>query len=175
VTFEEYARLRLDSLLRFAVVLTGDRNVAEDIVQDVLLKARSRWQRIAEVELPEAYVRRMVVNEFVSYRRRWWRLIPWPTMPEPGASVPDHAASVVDRQVLRDLLADLPSRQRAVLVLRYYEGLSDHEIAHLIGCRTVTVRGYAARALAALRISAGPAHQWPSSDGTEQPARRSVP
>jgi RNA polymerase sigma-70 factor (sigma-E family) len=167
--------LRLGSLLRFAVVLTGDRNVAEDIVQDVLLKAQRRWQRIAAVELPEAYIRRMVVNEFVSFRRRWWRLVPWPAVPEPRASVPDHAVPVVDRQVLRDLLAALPPRQRAVLVLRYYEGLSDQEIAHLLGCRAVTVRGYAARALAALRISAGPAHQWPPPDGIDLTARRSIP
>jgi RNA polymerase sigma-70 factor (sigma-E family) len=174
VTFDELVRLRLPSLLRFAVVLTGDRTVAEDVVQDVLLKARGRWQRIVALELPEAYVRRMVVNELVSFRRRWWRLIPSPAVPARRATVADHAASIVDRQVLRDLLARLPPRQRAVLVLRSYEGLSDHEIAHLLGCRAVTVRGYAARALAALRISAGPADRWPPSDGTQHATQRSI-
>jgi RNA polymerase sigma-70 factor (sigma-E family) len=174
VTFEEFVRLRLPSLLRFAVVLTGDRIVAEDVVQDVLVKARGRWKRIVALELPDAYVRRMVVNEFVSFRRRSWRLIPSPAVPGPRTWVADHAASVVDRQVLRDLLVRLPPRQRAVLVLRYYAGLSDHEIADLLGCRAVTVRGYAARALAALRISAGPADQGPPSDGTEHTTQRSI-
>ncbi len=86
-----------------------------------------------------------------------------------------HAASVVDRLVPRALLAGWPPRRRAVLVLRYYEGLPDHEIAELLGCRAVTVRGYAARALATLRIKAGPAHDWPAFDGSERPSQRSMP
>jgi RNA polymerase sigma-70 factor (sigma-E family) len=174
VRFEEFVRVRLPSLLRFAVVLTGDRTVAEDVVQDVLVKARGRWRRIVALEMPEAYVRRMVVNEFVSFRRRWWRLIPSPVVPQRHVTLADHARAIVDRLTLRDLLAGLPPRQRAVLVLRYYEGLSDHEIADLLGCRAVTVRGYAARALAALRIGAGPAHEWPPSDGTEHTTQRSI-
>jgi DNA-directed RNA polymerase specialized sigma24 family protein len=131
MTFEEFVTARLPAVLRFAGVLTGDRGLAEDVVQDVLIRASSRWQAIAQLDRPEAYVRKMVVNEFLSWRRRSWRLVP-----------------------------KLPRRQRAVLVLRYYEGLSDLDIAAVLGCRPGTVRGYASRALAALRIEmAGPARQ----------------
>jgi DNA-directed RNA polymerase specialized sigma24 family protein len=131
MTFEEFVTARLPAVLRFAGVLTGDRGLAEDVVQDVLIRASSRWQAIAQLDRPEAYVRKMVVNEILSWRRRSWRLVP-----------------------------KLPRRQRAVLVLRYYEGLSDLDIAAVLGCRPGTVRGYASRALAALRIEmAGPARQ----------------
>src|ERR1044071_4423101 len=71
VTFEEFAMARLPSLLRYAIVLTGDRDLAQDIVQEVLARAHVRWRRISESESPEAYVRRMVLNEYLSWRRTW--------------------------------------------------------------------------------------------------------
>ena len=70
MTFEEFAATRLDAVLRFAVVLTNDRGLAEDVVQEVLIRAYGHWAQIAELDYPEAYVRRMVVNEFLSWRRR---------------------------------------------------------------------------------------------------------
>ena len=156
VTFEEYVAARLAGLLRFAVVLTGDRDLAQDVVQEVLARAQARWRSIVRLDLPDRYVRRMIVNEFVSWRRRWGRQVPvgWVVDGHPvGVSrQPDAAAAHAERDALLAELARLPRRQQAVLVLRYYEGLSDVEIAEVLGCRPGTVRGYASRALVMLRI-----------------------
>jgi len=151
VTFDEFAATRLDAVLRFAVVLTNDRGLAEDVVQEVLIRAYQRWTQIAEMEHPEAYVRRMVVNEFLSWRRKWARYIPKADV-EPDARQPDHAEAHAERSALLAEVVKLPRRQRAVLVLRYYEGMSDAQIAEVLGCAETTVRGYAFRGLAALRI-----------------------
>ncbi|MGY0235036.1 SigE family RNA polymerase sigma factor [Longispora urticae] len=150
MTFEEYAAARLPALLRYATVLTGERALAEDVVQEVLVRAHARWRRIDE---PESYLRRMVVNEYLSWRRRWSRVVPHASVGLPPSDAPDHATSHADREALRAELALLPRRQRAVIVLRYYEGLTDAEIADALGCSPGTVRGYASRALATLRVS----------------------
>ena len=153
MTFEEFAAARLPSVLRFAGVLTGDRGLAEDVVQEVLIRASARWQAIVVLDKPEAYVRKMIVNEYLSWRRRSWRLVLSGTGADlHGRPAPDHAAGYAERDAIWAELAKLPLRQRAVLVLRYYEGLSDQEIAEVLGCRPGTVRGYASRALAALRV-----------------------
>ncbi len=158
MTFEEFAAARLPAVLRFAAVLTGDRSLAEDVVQEVLLRASRRWETIAGLDRPEAYVRKMIVNEYLSWRRRSWRLVPSGAGTEvDGRLTPDPAAGHAEREALLAELARLPARQRAVLVLRYYEGLSDTEIADALGCAAGTVRGYASRALALLRVEmAGP-------------------
>src|SRR6266498_156962 len=70
MTFEEYAAWRLPALVRYAAVLTGDRDLAQDIVQEVLARAHARWRKISGLEVPDLYVRRMITNEFVSWRRR---------------------------------------------------------------------------------------------------------
>ena len=153
MTFEEFAAARLPAVLKFAAVLTGDRGLAEDVVQEVLARAIARWQTISRLDCPEAYVRRMIVNEYLSWRRRSWRLVLSGAGTDlTGRSVPDPAAGSAERDAIFAELAKLPLRQRAVLVLRYYEGLSDQEIAEVLGCRPGTVRGYASRALAALRV-----------------------
>ncbi len=151
MTFEEFAATRLDAVLRFAVVLTNDRGLAEDVVQEVLIRAHRRWPQIAEMEYPEAYIRRMVVNEFLSWRRKWARYVPYADV-DPNAREPDHAETQAERAALLGEVGKLPRRQRAVLVLRYYEGMSDKQIAEVLGCAETTVRGYAFRGLAALRI-----------------------
>jgi RNA polymerase sigma-70 factor (sigma-E family) len=153
MTFEEFAAARLPAVLKFAAVLTGDRGLAEDVVQEVLIRASTRWQAIAGLDKPEAYIRKMIVNEYLSWRRRSWRLVLSGTGAElRGRPAPDHAAGYAERDAIWAELAKLPPRQRAVLVLRYYEGLTDPEIADVLGCRPGTVRGYACRALAALRV-----------------------
>jgi RNA polymerase sigma-70 factor (sigma-E family) len=151
VTFDEFAATRLDAVLRFAVVLTNDKGLAEDVVQEVLIRAHQRWAQIGAMEYPEAYVRRMVVNEFLSWRRKWARYVPQADV-DPGIRTEDHAETQAERSALLAEVAKLPRRQRAVLVLRYYEGLSDAQIAEVLGCAETTVRGYAFRGLAALRI-----------------------
>jgi len=159
VTFEEFAMARLPSLLRYAVVLTGDRHLAQDIVQEVLARAHVRWRRISEAESPEAYVRRMVLNEYLSWRRTWAarhvhvageRLV---ELDDARGGVDDHAQGVVDADALWRRLATLPRKQRAVLVLRYYEQLEDEQIADLLNCSPSTVRSQASKALRKLRLS----------------------
>jgi RNA polymerase sigma-70 factor (sigma-E family) len=156
VTFESFLESELDALARFAAVLTGDRGLAEDVLQEVLIRAQARWARIGPMGHRRAYVRRMVVNEHLSWRRRSWRSVPAGTAEDVSVGqTPDIGAAVVERHALLDELARLPRRQRTVIVLRYYEGLSDSEVAQVLGCRPATVRGYAARALAALRVDPG--------------------
>ena len=153
LTFEEFAAARLPAVLRFAAVLTGDRGLAEDVVQEVLLRASRRWESIAGLDRPEAYIRKMIVNEYLSWRRRAWRLVPTGAGTDAYAQLaPDPAADHAERTAILAELARLPARQRAVLVLRYYESLSDTEIAEVLGCTPGTVRGYASRALANLRV-----------------------
>lgn len=156
MTFEEFAAARLPALLRYAAVLTGDRDEARDVVQAVLARAFVHWGRVSRSDRPEAYVHRMVTNEFLNSRRgRRPRLVELTIDVISGRRAPtvaDPAEQVSDRGELWQHLQALPPRQRAVVVLRYYEGLPDAEIARILGCGTGTVRGYASRALAALRI-----------------------
>jgi len=153
MTFEDWARARLPALVRFAVALTGDRGLAEDVVQEVLIRAYSRWRHISEMQ-PEAYLRRMVTNEYLSWRRRWSRITPHAEVPDAPART-DHAVEHAERDAVYAELARLPRRQRVVLVLRYYEHLTDAEIADVLGCPQGTVRSLASRALRALRVDAG--------------------
>jgi RNA polymerase sigma factor (sigma-70 family) len=137
-------------VLRFAAVVTGDRALAEDLAQEVLIRAHARWRKIGSLDRPEYYVRKMILNEFLHWRRREWRLIPSGAGSDVDhRSAPDHALGYAERDALFAQLGKLPARQRAVLALRYYEGLCDIEIADLIGCKQGTVRAYASRALAA--------------------------
>jgi RNA polymerase sigma-70 factor (sigma-E family) len=155
--FEEFAATRLPALLRFAGVLTADRALAEDVVQEVLIRASKRWDRLETMDRPELYVRKMIVNEYLSWRRRGWRLLPKGTASEFDDRVTlDYASEHAERDALLTELSKLPRRQHAVLVLRYYQGLSDTEIADVLGCAPGTVRGYASRALAALRVELSP-------------------
>lgn len=150
--FEEFALAELGGLLRYAV--TGDRELARDLVQDVMLKAYTQWARVAGADHPRLYVRTMVTRAFVSWRRRWTVrhvLLSRSDLPD-GEPVADHASALVDRDDAWRRLATLPRQQRAVLVLRYYERLTDDEIAGVLGCSSGTVRGYASRALATLRL-----------------------
>jgi len=137
------------------VVLTGDRRLAEDVVQEVLVRVFERWAKIGGLDRPEFYVRRMVVNEYLSWRRRSGRFIPHADPPDRPDPAPDHAVTHAERDALRTELDKLPRRQRAVLVLRYYAGMSDNEIAEVLGCGAGTVRGYASRALVLLRVELG--------------------
>ncbi len=153
MTFEEFATAQLPSVLRLATVLTGSRAAAEDVVQDALIKVHRNWAVISTLDQPEFYVRKMVVNEFTSSRRRSWRFVPAGTGEDVDHRLaPDHAGLHAERQAVLARLAKLPARQRAVLVLRFYEERDDSEIAALLGISPVTVRAHASRALAALRV-----------------------
>ena len=156
MTFEEFLTARLAALLRCATVLACDPHLAEDIVQEVLARAQPRWGRIAAADVPEAYVKRMIINELASWRRRRAaRVVPLSHEALDAVSAPqgDAVAAVGERDAMIRRIAALPVRQRIVVALRFYEGLSDTEIAGLLGCRPATVRSHTARALATLRTA----------------------
>ncbi len=151
MTFEEFLGARGAVMARFARALCGDREIAEDVLQEVLLRAHGQWHRIAPMDHPEAYLRRMIVNEHLSWRRRssrQTRLI----VTGPLATVPDPAVQAGNEAQVRALLAELPRRQRAAVVLRYFCDLSDAEIAHAMACSPGTVRAYLSRAMARMRV-----------------------
>ncbi len=152
MTFDEYVTAHLPRLTRFAAVLTADRALAEDVLQTVLAKACAQWDRVSAADSPHAYVRRMIVNEHLSWRRRHRRLVAHAQLDDLLPSVPDHAALHAERLDLLERVGRLPARQRAAVVLRYYEELDDAEIASALGCSTSTVRSNIARALATLRV-----------------------
>ena len=152
-SFDELVASNERQLLRLALMLSGGVHSAEDLVQTVLAQAYRRWDRVSTVEHPEAYLRTMLVNEFLSWRRRLTnRELPVAVMAD-TASAEDIGARQAQRDATWRLLATLPRQQRAVLVLRYYEDLPDEEIAAVLGCSGSTVRSNAARGLASLRAA----------------------
>jgi RNA polymerase sigma-70 factor (sigma-E family) len=149
--FDEFVASRSVALLRTAYLLTGDHGLAEDLLQTALAKCWFAWGRIDGP--PEPYVRRALMTTYATWWRRKWR------GERPAASPPERAdpagfAPVEDRDVLWRALGALPRRQRAVVVLRYYEDLSEAETAVALGISTGTVKSQAAKALAALRRDA---------------------
>ena len=152
MTFDSYARSRLPTLLRTATAITGDAHLGEDLVQDVLMKLHANWARLGEVSHLDAYVRRMLVNEYVSWRRKWSRFVPTAVLPE--LAVSDHAELIVDRDLVGHELATLPARQRVAMALRYLDGLSDADIAMAMTCSESSVRSFVSRGLARLRVPA---------------------
>jgi RNA polymerase sigma-70 factor (sigma-E family) len=154
--FDHFMNERQRPLLRFAMVLTGDAGRSEEIVSDVLSKAWERWDRIGAMDQPSAYVRRMIINEYLGWRRRAHRMSPSGDVTQisdaSGAATSDHAIDHAERDALITALSRLPRKQRAVLVLRFYAGLTDAEIAEILDCCHGAVRSNISRALAALRI-----------------------
>jgi RNA polymerase sigma-70 factor (sigma-E family) len=149
--YENYVRAQLPRLLRYARMLTGEREQAADLVQDVLVKVYRRWSRISDADHPDRYVMRMVTNGYLSWRHsRSARLIAAGDLPD-EARPDDFASDHALREDMWQRLARLPKRQRAVVVLRYYEQSPDSEIADLLGCAQATVRAHAHKALTTLR------------------------
>jgi RNA polymerase sigma-70 factor (sigma-E family) len=152
VTFEEFVDLRLPALLRYATMLTGDRHLAQDLVQETMIRVQLRWRRVSATDAPERYVRRMLTTGYIDLHRGSWlrRVVLRDVTPEPPPA-PDHADGAVRRDEIWGRLAELPRRQRAAIVLRFYEDLADSEIADVLGCSVGTVRSYICRALTTLR------------------------
>lgn len=156
--FEEYVAVRGRALERFAYLLTGDLHAAQDLVQSALLASYVRWKRVSRVEHPDAYVRRIVATTFLDGKRRFSsrEALRDPHGAEARAhteavTTPDHADRVADHDQLERALATVSGHQRAVLVLRHYEGYDDAAIAAVLGCSEATVRSHASRGLARLR------------------------
>jgi RNA polymerase sigma-70 factor (sigma-E family) len=152
-SFDDFVATRSTRLLRTAYLLTHDRALAEDLVQTSLAKAWFAWGRIDGQ--PDAYVRRVMVNTYSSWwRRRWNGEEATAELPERGAGTRGRTEDgrVDDRTDLWRALDRLPKRQRAVVVLRFYEDLSEIETAEILQCSVGTVKSQASRALAKLRI-----------------------
>ena len=149
-SFDDWVAARGRSLLRFAYVVTGSQHAAEDAVQDALARACEKWPRVGRTLDPDAYVRRMVVNAHVSRWRRTRRESPVEEVRAPDPA-PDHAEGVGRAEAVWSVCRELPPRQRAAVVLRFYEELDYPEIAGLLGCSETTVRSHVHRALTALR------------------------
>jgi RNA polymerase sigma-70 factor (sigma-E family) len=151
--FTAFVANRSTALLSFAHVLTGDRHDAEDVVQTALAATALGWHRVRSRDNPEGYVRRAIVTTHLNrQRRRPWRERPSADVPEPPAP-PAPGDDLDERDAMWRVLATLPARQRAVLVLRYYEDLSEADIADVLGCSRGTVKSQAAKALERLRQS----------------------
>ncbi|GIG62948.1 hypothetical protein Lfu02_73200 [Longispora fulva] len=150
--FEEFVVGRSARLVRLAYGLTQDHGMAEDLVQTALAKSWSAWRRI--VDDPEPYVRRVIVNTYNSWwRRAWHRERPADVLPELAMAGPQRA--VDDRDAVWRALRVLPRQQRAVLVLRYLEDLSEEQTAEALSLSPGTVKSYSAKGLAKLRLDAG--------------------
>ena len=150
LSVEEFIDRNSRLLLRSAWLLTGNWASAEDLVQTSLLQSWLHWDSI-KADAPDFYVRRVVMNTFLSGQRRRW------TREQPMAELPDRAG--VDeltsgelRHVIWRALSKLPARQRAVVVLRYFNDLSETQTAHVLGCSVGTVKSQTSRALARLRL-----------------------
>lgn len=147
--FADFVVREQPALLRLAVLLTGDRGHAEDLVQTALLKTYRHWERISRRGEPTAYVRRVLVTSHTSWRRRLWtteqvvEVLPERADPRPAPADPD--------EDLRAALRALPPRMRTAVVLRYYADLSEEQVAATMGCSASTVNTQTARGLARLR------------------------
>ena len=153
--FHEFVTARSSALLRSAFLLCGDTGQAEDLLQSTLTKTYMAWQRLGGMDgSVEAYARRVMVNTATSWWRRRWRA------ERPTASLPERpAGDATDAHAERDeiwrLLQALPVRQRAVIVLRYYEDLTEADTAALLGLSIGTVKSHTSRAMATLRQRLG--------------------
>jgi RNA polymerase sigma-70 factor (sigma-E family) len=154
--FEEFVRAQGSRLRRVAFLLCRDVHRAEDLTQSALAKAYRHWSRISTMEHQFEYVSRILVRESISWRRRASsHEVVDGDLARSADTSPDHADAVAGTDAMWQLLGQLPPKQRAVLVLRYYLDLPDEQIGSALRCSTSTVRSNAARALASLRAASG--------------------
>lgn len=154
--FGEFVASRYTALVRYGALLTGDRGHGEDLAQDALVKTYRAWRRLHPDGDPEAYTRQVMVRAaWRAGRRLWRREIPSAVLPDRPADG-DLSERHGTAEVVLGALRALPATQRVVLVLRYWAGLSEQEIAAQLGCSIGTVKSRASRAIAALRRADGP-------------------
>jgi RNA polymerase sigma-70 factor (sigma-E family) len=160
--FERFVRERTGPLLRTAYLLAGDLAEAEDLVQETLLRVARRWYKVAAMEQPGAYARQILVNLVIDHagqRARRNRELAAPRAglaAEPADDAAERALLAVNTQaLLLAALTALPPRQRAVIVLRYWDDLPEAEVATILGCSAGTVKSTASRGLARLRQALG--------------------
>ncbi|MDC2956874.1 SigE family RNA polymerase sigma factor [Streptomyces gilvifuscus] len=169
--FREFVAARSRSLLHTAYLLTGDWEQGRDLLQTALASTARRWSKLRDREQPEIYVRRALYNAQVDRFRllSWGRETVTDTLPDqPSGQAADWADTVVQRQDIMAALRRLPRRQRAVIVLRYFEDRPDHEIATILGVAQGTVRSQTHKALVSLRTTlaeAGPSASSSTASG----------
>lgn len=151
--FRDYVTARSGSLLRTAYLLTGNRADAEDLVQAALAKTYLAWERIEDRGALDGYVRRAMVNTHISWWRRR-RIEEYPTDVIPEQAVADHSGASDEYETLRRAVDRLPHRMRTAVVLRYFEDMTEAEIASVLGVSLGTVKSTVSRAVAKLRIDA---------------------
>jgi RNA polymerase sigma-70 factor (sigma-E family) len=151
--FRDYVASRSRSLLRTAYLLTGNAADAEDLVQSALAKTYLAWDRIQDRGAIDGYVRRAMVNTHISWWRRR-RVEEFPTDELPDQAVADHAGSSDLQETLRKAIDRLPQRMRAAVMLRFYEDMTEAEVADVLGVSLGTVKSTVSRAVAKLRIDA---------------------
>jgi len=167
--FRQFVALRSAALLRTAYLMVGDWSSAEDVLQTALTKTYLAWKRLGEIEAVDAYARKVLVTTATSWwRRRWHGERPAETLPEHGGVDPSDAW--VDREAMWRFVGTLPARQRAVLVLRFYEDLTETETARVLGINVGTVKSQSARALATLRQRLGASGIEPAARVRPRPA-----
>jgi RNA polymerase sigma-70 factor (sigma-E family) len=152
-SFRDYVAERRRPLLRTAYLLTGNRADAEDLVQAALAKTYLAWDRIEDRKALDGYVRRAMVNTHISWWRRR-RLEEYPTDEIPDQAVADHSGTSDLQDTLRRAVDRLPQRMRAAVVLRYFEDMTEAEVADVLGVSLGTVKSTVSRAVAKLRIDA---------------------
>ncbi|GIJ49325.1 hypothetical protein Val02_62110 [Virgisporangium aliadipatigenens] len=168
--FAEFVGARYPALVRYGALLTADRGYGEDLAQDALVKTYRAWGRLHPHGDPEAYTRRVMARAaWRAGRRFWWRELPAAVLPEPRPADPYDGLDTA--HLVLAALRRLPPRQRIVLLLRYWAGLSEREIAEELGCSAGTVKSRASRAIAALGTD-GPLAQTfgAGATGTDRPA-----
>jgi RNA polymerase sigma-70 factor (sigma-E family) len=149
--FREFVAARSPALQRAAWLLTGNRETAQDLVQTALARTWPRWHRLERTENAEAYVRRVMVTTYATWwRRRWRGEVPTATLPDRPETA-DVFSEADLRATVQTALGTLPRRQRAVVVLRYFEDLTEAQTAQALGCSVGTVKSQSAKALARLR------------------------
>jgi len=151
--YREYVGGRLDQLRRTAFLLCGDWHTADDLVSTALVKLLKHWGRVSAMNNIDAYVRRVLLRAWLDERRRPWRREHAQAVVADTAARPEY--DVADRMAVLALLAELPARRRAVLVLRFFLDLSVEETAGALGCSAGTVKSQTARALDSLRSRLG--------------------
>lgn len=148
--FREFVTARWHTLVRSAYLITGDHGNAEDLVQAALEKVHRRWGRIQNRDAPEIYVRRAMVNQAISWRRKR-RIHEVALSPAHETAAPDDYAAYESRDALWKAMATLPPRTRVVLILRYFDDLSEQEAARVMDCSVGSVKSQTSRGLARLR------------------------
>jgi RNA polymerase sigma-70 factor (sigma-E family) len=153
LTFREYVSTRSRALLRTAYLLTGNLADAEDLVQAALAKTYLAWDRIEDRGAIDGYVRRAIVNTHISWWRRR-RVEEYPTDEIPDQAIADHAGNSDLQESMRRAVDRLPQRMRAAVMLRYYEDMTEAEVAEALGVSLGTVKSTVSRAMAKLRDDA---------------------